>query len=178
VSRWRGVTPKDRSASQSRTNQASVSASLSSPVGCIPRRPGSRTLQVHHLRNAACVIGSGLHCMQILAIFEAPKFGSEGRPACAAGRVQVPAPSARTRAADELRLVVPRLDVMGAADAGSSTRRGPTPLGPVRPGPLRMDRVRRRHRKLVGAFAALTVVFGEIDPLPKGSFPRNCRGSE
>jgi len=44
-----------------------------------PRGPGSRPLGVHHPTEAARLIGSGLHTMQILASFEPPKFRSEGR---------------------------------------------------------------------------------------------------
>src|SRR5918995_1984696 len=43
-----------------------------------PRGSGSRTLRVHHLREAARLPGSGLHRMQILADFESPYFRSEG----------------------------------------------------------------------------------------------------
>jgi hypothetical protein len=42
---------------------------------------GSRTLRVHHLREAAYPIGSELHTMQMLASFEPQKFRSEGRAA-------------------------------------------------------------------------------------------------
>ena len=52
-----------------------------SAVKSSPRGPGSRILGVHHLSKAACLIGSGLHCMQTLVGFESPKFRSESRPA-------------------------------------------------------------------------------------------------
>jgi len=42
---------------------------------------GSRTLRIHHLTEAACLIGLGLHRMQILASCELPKFRSESCPA-------------------------------------------------------------------------------------------------
>jgi hypothetical protein len=40
---------------------------------------GENTEGVHHLMKATRLIGSGLHTMLILASFEPPKFGSEGR---------------------------------------------------------------------------------------------------
>jgi hypothetical protein len=46
-----------------------------------PRGSGSRTLRVHHLREAARLPGSGVHRMQILADSEPPKFRSESCPA-------------------------------------------------------------------------------------------------
>jgi hypothetical protein len=52
------------------------------------RGPGSRTLRVHHLREAAYPIGSELHTMQMLASFKPQKFRSEGRR-----RPQDPSPS-------------------------------------------------------------------------------------
>ena len=44
----------------------------------VPRGAGSRTLRIHHPTEGVCLLNSGLHCMQKLASFESPKFGSEG----------------------------------------------------------------------------------------------------
>jgi hypothetical protein len=44
-----------------------------------PTRTVSPTLRVHHLREVEYPTGSELHTMQMLARFEPPKFGSEGR---------------------------------------------------------------------------------------------------
>jgi hypothetical protein len=57
---------------------------------------GSRTIRVHHLREAACLIGSDLHTMHHQKFRKSVSclFGSWGLRA--PGRVSVPAPSART----------------------------------------------------------------------------------
>jgi hypothetical protein len=49
-----------------------------SAVRGVPRGPGPRRLRVHRPAEAACLIGSGLHRMQLLASFEPLKFRSEG----------------------------------------------------------------------------------------------------
>ena len=47
-------------------------------VRSVPRGPGSRTSRVHRLAEAACLIGSSLHRMRILAGLESQKFGGGG----------------------------------------------------------------------------------------------------
>ena len=63
------------------------------PVQRVLRQPGSRTLRVHHLRKAACLIGSGLHRMQILASSNPRNFAARVAAVCTPARVPVPAPA-------------------------------------------------------------------------------------
>jgi hypothetical protein len=72
--------PANRGAHATRSWAHAIAYELT--VQSSPRGPGSRTSRVHRPAGAACLVGSGLHRMQVLAGFEPPKFGSEGRPAC------------------------------------------------------------------------------------------------
>jgi hypothetical protein len=69
---------------------------------------GSRTIRVHHLREAACLIGSDLHTMHHQKFRKSVSclFGSWGLRA--PGRVSVPAPSAHTRTGGSAAELAPR----------------------------------------------------------------------
>jgi hypothetical protein len=61
-------------------------------VQSVPRGPGSQTSRVHHLTEAACLIASELHTMQILAGFKPSDFAARVAAVCGPGHVPVPAP--------------------------------------------------------------------------------------